>query len=100
MTLARRTDPSTSHEAARRSKPRANADAQRILAFVVASPGLTAAEIAQALLLERHVPSRRLPELRAAGKVTSSDKRRCTVQGSTSMTWRAVVKPAVQGRLW
>ena len=50
-------------------------------------PGLTAAEIAVATGLARHVPSRRLPELRDAGQIKCGPERVCVVTGNPSMTW-------------
>lgn len=49
--------------------------------------GLTAAEIAERTGLERHAPSRRLPELRQAGAVRNGEIRVCTVRGRRSLTW-------------
>lgn len=51
------------------------------------SPGRTAAEIAQAARLKRHVPSRRLPELRLAGRVKNGPIRLCSVTGNPSLVW-------------
>jgi hypothetical protein len=53
-------------------------------------PGSTAAEIAARSGLERHVPSRRLPELRQAGRIKNGPQRVCTVTGNPSMTWLPV----------
>lgn len=86
---ARATDPATSFAAARKVERSGAASAQRdtCLRAVLARPGLTAAEIADEADLERHVPSRRLPELRAAGRVRNGEQRECSVMGSTAMTW-------------
>ena len=54
---------------------------------VIKEPGLTAAEIASAVGLERHEPSRRIPELRHSGLVYNGGVRICTIQGIKSMTW-------------
>lgn len=103
---ARATDPETSHEAAREMELSGKAGNQRRLCLeeVKRYPGGTAAEIAAGLGLERHVPSRRLPELRAAGLVTNGEVRECKVMKSRSMTWFPVYQdkgPMVytQGRL-
>lgn len=87
--LARRTDPITSHEAAEEveSSGRAASQRRRCLLEVWKKPGCTAAEIAQAANLERHIPSRRLPELRQAGQIRNGQERICTVTGNLSMTW-------------
>lgn len=86
---ARNTDPSTSFEAARKVERSGAADDQRAkcLEIVRLRPGLTAAEIADRTGLERHAPSRRLPELRRAGLVRDGEKRECTVMKSSAMTW-------------
>jgi hypothetical protein len=57
------------------------------LAQVTRHPGLTAAEIALGTGLERHAPSRRLPELRDAGLVINGPIRLCAVKGRRSLTW-------------
>lgn len=88
---SRTTDPDTSRMAANRIAESGALAAQRTkcLEAVLAEPGLTAAEIAQVVGCERHVPSRRLPELRRAGLVSSPrDRARvCRVTGNVSLTW-------------
>lgn len=59
----------------------------RCLLVVVMMPGRTAAEIAAAACMKRHVPSRRLPELRQAGLVTNGVERICGITGNPSTTW-------------
>jgi hypothetical protein len=54
------------------------------------APGRTAAEIAVTAGLKRHVPSRRLPELRKARQVKTGPIRLCSVTGNPSMTWLPV----------
>lgn len=89
MAHARHTDPSTSHAAAAAAERRGVAAAHRLLclAAVTRGPGLTAAEIAERVGLERHKPSRRLPELRDDGLVVNGPPRLCSVQGRLSITW-------------
>lgn len=88
-TLTRSTDPATSREAAALMDGTGAATAHReaCLAEVRRLPGQTAAEIAKAIGLERHEPSRRLPELRTAGRVRNGTSRICAVVGHRSMTW-------------
>lgn len=88
---ARRTDPAPSHEAARGTEASGNAASQRAACYaeVGRTPGQTAAEIASAIGLERHIPSRRLPELREAGLVENREVRTCRVGCRNSMTWYA-----------
>jgi hypothetical protein len=87
--LSRTNDPSTSYEAADRVESSGRAASHRHLCWmeVWKKPGSTAAEIAEAAGLERHVPSRRLPELRDAGQVVNGPQRKCSVTGNPSMTW-------------
>lgn len=89
MANTRSTDPITSHQAARDAERRGVAAAHRLLclAAVRREPGLTAAEIATRIGLERHKPSRRLPELRDDGLVINGPARPCSVQGRNSLTW-------------
>jgi len=93
MAKARRTDPDTSHEAAATVNATGTAGGQRMacLAYLTARPGqqFTAAEIANALGMERHAPSRRLPELRKMGLVKNGPARTCRVQNTQSLTWMA-----------
>ena len=101
MPRARNADPVTSHQAAAQVEASGRAKTQRdaCLAAVRIYRGMTAAEIAQWLGLERHIPSRRLPELRAMGLVTSGQPRPCRVTGNRSMTWGAG-GPLVQQELF
>ena len=90
---ARRDDPVTSHEAATTIEASGTAQARRelCLGLVRRSPGMTAAESANERGLDRHEPSRRLPELRHAGLVANGEARECQVVGSRSMTWLPVL---------
>ena len=96
MAEARNTDPFTAHQAARDVEANGHADAQRAscLAEVRKNPGKTAAEIAVATGLERHAPSRRLPELREDVLVFNGPARICAVTGHLSLTWL----PALEGQ--
>lgn len=89
MAHARLTDNMTSWEAADgvERSGRAGRQRERCLHVVRHRPGLTAAEIAVVTGLERHVPSRRLPELRTAKLVENREDRVCRVKGRRSMTW-------------
>ena len=96
MAKSRRTDPITSRQAASEAESSGRAASQRAicLARVNSHPSQTAAEIAIACGLERHVPSRRLPELRDQGMIVNGKSRICEVTGRLSMTWH----PAKGGR--
>ena len=89
MAKSRRTDPVTSRMAASEAESSGRAASQRTicLARVNSHPGRTAAEIAVAAGLERHAPSRRLPELRDQGLIVNGESRICTATGRASMTW-------------
>lgn len=87
--MSRRTDPHTSHEAAERVTSSGAASAQReaCLRAVVEHPGLTAAEIAEVIGVDRHAPGRRLPELRQAGLIRNGEARACRVKGTNCLSW-------------
>lgn len=89
MARSRRTDPDTSRLAAESVEDSGRAQAQRdiCLAEVKNHPGRTAAEIAAETGLERHAPSRRLPELREMDIVMNGRSRICAVTSRLSMTW-------------
>lgn len=85
----RSTDPDTSRLADEEIEKSGRAGCQRdlCLAEVRRQPGQTSAEIAQSLGLERHVPARRLPELRFMGLVRNQSIRKCNVTGKKCVTW-------------
>lgn len=89
MAKSCRSDPMTSHQAAREAEKSGRAASQRAIcpASVNALPGQTAAEIAAQTGLERHAPSRRLPELRDRGLVANGGPRVCAVTRRSSMIW-------------
>ncbi len=91
----RRSDPKTSQTAARELATSGLAKTQRDLCLLAVrkSPGSTATEIAEAIDLERHAPSRRLPELRDAGLIINGPERRCRVLGRASITWLPAETP-------
>lgn len=65
----------------------ASAQRKACLDEVIKNPGKTAAEIAKATGLDRHTPSRRLPELRLAGLVKNGPQRRCSTSHRQSLSW-------------
>ncbi len=92
--MARTTDPETSHMAAethRRTGALFTNRAACLRALINATErgmgGLTAPEVARDTGLARHEPSRRLPELRRDGLVVNGGRRRCTVLGTMMLTW-------------
>ncbi len=101
---SRVTDPDTSQAAAVKVEATGGADRQRLTCLweVRRLSGQTAAEIAQATGLERHVPSRRLPELRQAGEVKNGWSRECHETGNLSMTWYQADSdaPVIEAQQW
>jgi hypothetical protein len=85
-------DPITSFEAAERVERGGRAASHRaiVLAYVRANPGHTSAEIGAATGIGRHEAARRLPELREGGLVQSGAPRRCAINATAAMTWRAI----------
>lgn len=90
-TLARRTDPQTSHEAARRAEGRLSLYQWEALQACRAHPGMTATEMAKARGWDDpRVINRRLGELALAGLVRATGSRPCDVTGRTAMTWEVM----------
>jgi hypothetical protein len=102
MALARRTDPSTSHSAARGMEASGAAGTHRMLCllFVRQNPGKTSAEIAVALSLDRVAPARRMRELVDAGLVKEGPKRKCGVVNKACVTWLPIAAAPVQRELF
>ena len=86
---SRALDPATSRLAAAAIERTGRAEHQRRLCLdaIRRQPGMTTAEVAAVTGLERHAPSRRLPELRVDGLVDNGDPRPCSVMGRLSLTW-------------
>ena len=96
---ARKSDPASSHIAAEEIEETAESQCARILAHVVAHPNCTTRELHNLTGVPVHTLGRRLPELRAKGKVcnpwygdtaTGMQLRRCAIQNRLALTWRAV----------
>ena len=87
--IARRTDPSTSKQAAVEVTASGERARQQNLCLgaVKERPGQTSAEVGRYLKTDRFMPARRLPELRAQGLVENGQERRCSVTGKSSLTW-------------
>jgi len=99
MAKARRTDPSTSHDAARKVERAGKAENNRTKCFeaLLRLGGQTSAEVAVMAGLDRHEAARRLPELRDANQVRNGDKRRCSITNNMALTWW-VVTPSKVGQ--
>jgi predicted transcriptional regulator len=88
--LARNTDPVESHLAARDIKPKLAAIHRWVLDLVRQHPGLTAAELAQAVGVgDVRKINRRLPELELMGLVRRLAQRACSVSGKLARPWAA-----------
>lgn len=88
---ARKTDPETSHIAAKNHKPRANSNSARIYSMLGSlhiAP--TAAELAGEVGLDHVETQRRLSDLCRKGLVCKLDHRICHVKGSLMTTWEAI----------
>jgi DNA-binding MarR family transcriptional regulator len=86
---ARRTDPASSHVAAReitRSGLRA-AQAEQVSLALTLWPGHTSRELASRAHLDRHMVARRLPELERAGTVKRGPMRACRESKRLAVTW-------------
>ena len=82
-------DPGTSHAAAREvteggSRAR---QCEEVLAALRRHPGSTSLELAAASGIDRHTCGRRLPDLRATGRVRQGAARACRVGGRQAVTW-------------
>lgn len=86
---ARRTDPSTSHEAAQAITKEGTRAAQQALAIaaVRAFPGRTSFELAMKTDQCRFQLARRLPECVTAGAVRKGEPKVCSVTGRSALTW-------------
>lgn len=91
-TLARRTDPEPSHEAASWAvtSGTVNRLQQHAIVLVQAFPGRTATELAQASEWcngDPRIVNRRLSEVEKRGKVRRGEPRTCSVTGRKAATW-------------
>ncbi len=86
---ARRTDPQSSHAAARHITRTGKRGAQQdqAAAAVRQYPAHTSFELALLTDLDRYMLARRLPECETGGRVRRGVMRRCTVTGRLAMEW-------------
>jgi len=89
---ARTTDPFTSHIAGERIEAHGRAASQRRACLVAVRtwPGSTSAELAERMGEDRHMPGRRLSELKDDGVICNGVARRCAVTGAKCLTWEPV----------
>lgn len=87
--LARRTDPETSHKAAKRMIPRAGTDRMAVLLELYKRrAGLTDYDLARLLGRQQNSMGKRRGELRDAGFVEPTEHRRPAPTGSPTIVWR------------
>jgi len=88
-TLARRGDPETSLEAARKivSSGTDAAQCERVLEALRRYPNHTSADLAKLCGMDRYIVARRLPELQAAGLARIGGKTLSHSTGKSGMAW-------------
>lgn len=87
MPRARRTDPSSSHDAARTAGTVSGHQQCQAFAAVRALPGRTSSELSEETGLDRYMLARRLPELLDEGLVTRKPPRADHFTGRPGVTW-------------
>ncbi len=94
-THARASDPSTSHEAARRVESVAATDTDLAVRLVRLVPGQTAGELAQISAWGRpaYELRKRLADGARRGDIETRSPRVCTVEGTRQQTWYPKEKP-------
>lgn len=85
-TLARASDPLTSHEAARETPTRAK-HREIVWSAVQRYPGLTYRELAEHCELDPVEVMRRLADLHSVDWVYHGERRRCSVGGKSCLVW-------------
>ncbi|MFC1762946.1 winged helix-turn-helix domain-containing protein [Planctomycetota bacterium] len=87
--LSRHSDPVTSYHAADEihQSGRWQSQQQAVLAALKRLGEATSAEVANAMGADRHLPARRLADLRRLGFVEQGRPRRCSVTKRECMTW-------------
>lgn len=87
--LSHRNDPHTSFMAAEGVKKSLAFENQKtvVLEALKRNQGMTSAELAEYLGVSRHLPARRLPDLRREGKVRQGKARMCSVTKRLCVTW-------------
>jgi len=90
--LSHRNDPHTSYLAAQSVKGSGIFECQKtaVLDTLKRNNGSTSAEIADYMYMSRHVPARRLPDLKREGKVMQGKARTCKITKRQCVTWWVV----------
>ena len=89
VTNARRTDPASSHDAARKHEASGRAGSHRrlVMQIIEAQPGRTSAEIARLTELDRHEVARRCSDLKNTGQARQGETRLCEDNNTKAPTW-------------
>jgi predicted HTH transcriptional regulator len=90
--LARSTDPSTSHAAAKAVTESGQRDSQKakVLRALQNNPRMTSQELAGVGGFDRYMVARRLPDLERDGMVRKAGERACNVSGTPAVIWEAI----------
>jgi hypothetical protein len=90
--IARKTDPWTSHQAAKEITESGLRESQRehVLLALKKHDGTTSSELAVFGCIDRYVTARRLPELEKLGFVKKGTAKKCTITGRNAMTWAVI----------
>lgn len=91
---ARRTDPETSHTAARSMRSNAETQRRMILESLRTAGPATGDELCVRFDWKHATANRRLPELEERGFVEKTERRRPTRSGRPAVVWRALPAPA------
>lgn len=89
-TLARHTDPVTSHEAAARVREFARGQCAEILSILREHRLLGAEEIAALTRIDAYSVRKRLADLHNAGHAEPTERTRITISGRKERLWRAL----------
>lgn len=89
MSLARRTDPDTSHDAASRVSEFQSSHQHRVLAAIQDLGEATVDEIARKCGIPAHAVGKRIPELERLGQIVATGAERPGDSGRLQRIWRA-----------
>lgn len=92
--ISRKTDPISSHEAARMITDSGIRGKQQreVLKLVIDNPGRTSRELSASSIYDRYVVARRLPELEDAGLVKKGDIKKCWYSDKNAVIWWRIDK--------
>lgn len=95
--IAHTDDPSSSREAAAKAEQTGmrKRHADRVERLVAENPGETACELAAKSDLGEYQIRRRLTDLLQAGRIVRGPQRKCSVKGTTMVTWFSAMRGEV-----